>query len=98
MINCEVFFTDTGLGTFEDAQLDAKTGWVILENIDHSCLTSTKKFIEFTYEGQLFKIDVCIRDGKLKVKNKKDISAIHLHMSLEESLEDTTKITKKMKI
>lgn len=51
MINCEVFFTDTGLGTFEYAQLDTKTGWVILENIDPSCITSPKKFIEFTYEG-----------------------------------------------
>lgn len=99
MINCEVFFGNKDIGEMEESQLDVKTGFVLLDNICINHLTAPKKWIEFTYEGQEFKVDAHVRDGKIKVKNKKDLSAIHLHMKLEDSLlEVAPSASKKMKI
>lgn len=97
-VNCEVFFFNKDIGEAQDAQLDVKTGFIALENLCVNQLTAPKKWIEFTYEGQEFKVDACVREGKIKVKNKKDLSAIRLHMNLEESLIDKQKPARKMKI
>ena len=97
-IKCELFFGNKDVGGMEDAQLNINSGLVVIEHIFTNHLTAPQKWIEFTYQGQDFKVDVHVRDGKIKVKNKKDLSAIELHMKLENILVESLITAKKMKI
>ena len=97
-INCEVYFGNKDVGEMEYSLLDLKTGFLELDNICHNHLTAPKKWIEFNYEGKDFKIDACVSDGKIKVKNKDTLSQVYMHMKLDDSLFENTTPVKKMKI
>lgn len=98
-IKCEVFFDNNNYGTVKEALLDVNTGFLTVEDISHSEITSSKKWIDFKYQGQKFKLDICVRNGQLKLKPNKELNKIFSHMSLEEVLPEKNSLyVKKKKI
>lgn len=101
MIKCEVYFGNKDFGEMKEACLDFKTGFVFFEGICASDLTAPRKWVEFVYDNQKFELKCHVQNGKIRIKDNKNLSSIGVHMNLENSLikpSNTCDSSKKMKI